>query len=247
METLIDIYNKILKFNNNEINYEYDRDGNIWFKFKCITDILEYKNRKDTLRDKIENSDKIKLKDLRKIKKDEQQDTIYINETGLYTLLIKSKMKKAIKFQLWLVKEALPNLRKYGKYEVDKKTQKKLDKLNNKIKSLEIDNKKLKNNLTKSKYPIGEHVYILEDDGLYKIGSTKNLNKRLNVYNTGRANKCEYKYYKKTKCAKEIEICMKSVLNKYIYKSKKEFYKCNLTTITNAINQCLKIEKQRIK
>ena len=61
METLIDIYNKLLKFNNKEINYEYDKEGQIWFKFKNITDILGYKNRKDTLRDKIEKVDKKKL------------------------------------------------------------------------------------------------------------------------------------------------------------------------------------------
>ena len=152
-------------------------------------------------------------------------------------------MKLALKFQLWLVKEALPNLRKYGKYEVDKKTKKRLNDLNDKIKSLELDNKKLKKNLTKRKYPYGNHIYIIEDEGLYKIGNTKDLNKRLTVYNTGRANKCEYKYYKKTKCAKEIETCMKSILNKYIYKSKKEFYDCSLTKIIKGINQCLKIEE----
>jgi hypothetical protein len=37
METLIDIYNKILKFNNNEINYEYDRDENYHHSFlSCL-------------------------------------------------------------------------------------------------------------------------------------------------------------------------------------------------------------------
>jgi len=248
METIIDIYNKLLVFNNSKINYEFDKDGTIWFKFMNIADILGYKSRKDALRDNVDKENKRKLTEIINIKKSyEQPDTIYINETGLYTLLIKSKMKVAVKFQLWLVKDALPNLRKYGKYKVSEKIKKKLDELNNKIKILENDNIKLKKNMTKRKYPTGNHIYVIEDEGLYKIGNTKDLNKRLQTYNTGKANKAEYKYYKKTNCAKEIETCMKAILNKYIYKSKKEFYNCSLNKIIKSIKKCLDIEEECIK
>ena len=72
----------------------------------------------------------------------------------------------------------------------------------------------------------------------------KNLNKRLEVYNTGRANKAEYAYYKQTDCAKEIETCMKVKLNKYLYKSNKEFYVCNIKKIISIIKKCLNIEKK---
>ena len=97
--------------------------------------------------------------------------------------------------------------------------------------------------MTKNKYPKGLHFYVLKDDGMYKIGHTKDLNKRLATYNTGNANKAEYSYYKKTDCAKEIEECMKSLLNEYIYKSNKEFYKCGLNKILIEVRKCLKIEK----
>ena len=248
MDTIIDIYNKLLIFNDNKINYEFDNNGIIWFKFMSIATILGYKSRKDALRDNVDKENKKKLIDIKHDKKSyEQPDTVYINETGLYTLLIKSRMKIAVKFQLWLVKEALPNLRKYGKYEIDKKIKKKLDNLNKKIKILEINNKKLKKNLTKKKYPNGYHIYVIEDDGLFKIGYAKDLNNRLKVYNTGKANKAEYVYYKKTNCAKEIEICLKALLNKYIYKSNKEFYDCSLNTIIKAIKKCLNIEEKCIK
>jgi hypothetical protein len=130
---------------------------------------------------------------------------------------------KAVEFQLWLVSEVFPNLRKYGKYEVNKKIKIKLKNLNYKIKELEKSNLILKNNMTKNKYPIGEHVYVILDVSTtkYKIGYTKNLKKRLEVYNTGNANKLTFEYYKKTNCAYEIELCMKALLNKYIYKSNK--------------------------
>ena len=79
---------------------------------------------------------------------------------------------------------------------------------------------------------------------MYKIGHTKDLNKRLSTYNTGKANKAEYSYYKKTECAKEIEECMKSLLNEYIYKSNKEFYNCSLSKILKEVRKCFKIEKE---
>jgi predicted GIY-YIG superfamily endonuclease len=97
--------------------------------------------------------------------------------------------------------------------------------------------------MTKNKYPHGLHFYVLKDDGMYKIGHTKDLNKRLSTYNTGKANKAEYSYYKKTECAKEIEECMKSLLNEYIYKSNKEFYNCSLNKILKEVRKCFKIEK----
>jgi prophage antirepressor-like protein len=244
METIIDIYNNLLSYNNNKINYLIDTDENIWFKFQDVNTILEYKSSKDTLRDKISKENKSKYKNIKIINKIKikQENTIYVNEYGLYELLLSSKMPIAKNFQLWLIKDALPKLRKYGKYELDNKIKKKIDILNNKIKILKKNNTILKNNMTKDKYPNGYHIYIIKDNGLYKIGYTKNLKKRLSTYNTGKANKCYYVYYKKTECAKEIEICMKAFLNRYIYKSNKEFYNCSEKIIINVINKCLKIE-----
>jgi prophage antirepressor-like protein len=244
MNTILDIYNSVLKYNNNVINFIIDFDGNIWFKFLNITKMLNYKSRKDALR-LIKKENKKLIKNIKTFNKtDNHPNTVFINEIGLYTFLIKSKMKEAIEFQLWLVSDVLPNLRKFGKYEVNKKIKNKLKNLNNKIIELEKANLILKNNMTKNKYPIGEHVYAILDDSKYKIGYTKNLKKRLEVYNTGKANKSTFVYYKKTNCANEIELCVKALLNKYIYKSNKEFYNCSLDKIIEAINKCIKVEKK---
>jgi predicted GIY-YIG superfamily endonuclease len=97
--------------------------------------------------------------------------------------------------------------------------------------------------MTKNKYPKGMHFYVLKDEGMYKIGYTKDLTKRLATYNTGNANKASYTYYKKTDCAKEIEECMKALLNEYIYKSDKEFYNCSLNKILTEVRKCFKLEK----
>jgi prophage antirepressor-like protein len=244
MNIITDIYDKLLVYNDTKINFIVDINNIVWFKFSNIANILEYKNRNDIVRDVIDKKHKKHIKDI----KTEynltitQPDTVYINEPGLYKLLIRSRMKKAEIFQTWLIEDALPKLRTAGKFVVDDETKLKIKNLNNKIKLLTKTNKILKNNLTKNKYPSGMHFYVLKDDGMYKIGYTKDLNKRLAVYNTGKANIAKYSYYKRTDCAKQIEECMKSLLNEYIYKSDKEFYKCSLNKILKKVKECLEIE-----
>ena len=248
MNSFIDILNNTLIYNNNKINILLDIDNNIWFQFISIAKLLNYKSKKDALKDNVSKENKRRLKDIKIIfKNNDHPNTIYINESGLYNFLISSRMKKAKEFQLWLINEVLPNIRKYGKYEVNKKLKLKLKNLNKKIKLLEKQNETLKKNMTKNKYPKGMYIYILEDEKLFKIGYTNDLQKRINNYNIGKANKAEYKYYRKTKCGLEIEKCMKSILNKYIYKSNKEFYNCKLEKIINALAKCLSIEKKCAK
>lgn len=245
MENLINIFNNQLTYKNNEIKIIIDINNIIWFKFRNIVDILNYKNKKDVLNKNIEKKNKIHLKNLKllfKIK-NEHPNTIYINEIGLYTLLIKSKQKKAKEFQKWIINDILPSLRKHGKYEVNKKIKLKIKNLNNKINILIKENETLKQNMINNNYPSGTHIYVIEDNNKYKIGYTSNLKKRLAVYNTNKSDKISYAFYKKTKCAKEIESCLKALLNKYLYRKNSEYYNCNLDIIIEKIKKCLKFEK----
>lgn len=246
MNSIIDIYNKILYFNDEEINFIFDTDNILWFKFSNVAQILEYKDRNDVLKKHVDKKYRKHIKNIitnQELIK-QKPDTVYITESGLYKLLIKSRMKNAEKFQTWLIEQALPKLRQYGKYEVDKKTQTKIKKLNHKILLLTKSNNQLKKNMTKNKYPKGMHFYVLKDNNMYKIGYTKDLTKRLAAYNTGNSNNISYSYYKKTDCAKEIEECMKALLNEYIYKSNKEFYNCSLNKILTEVKKCFKLEKK---
>ena len=245
MNTIIDIFNNQLIYNKNKINYVIDIENNIWFKFLSIAKLLKYKSSKDALRDLVNKDNKALLKNIKiLIKVKEHPNTVYINEKGIYHFLIKSRMTSAKNFQEWLINDVLPNLRKYGKYEINKKIKKKLINLNKKISKLEKDNIKLKKDMTKNKFPTGTHVYIIEDNKKYKIGYTDDLQKRLYTYNTGKADKVDYSYYKKTKCGKEVETCLKSMLNKYLYKSNKEFYVCDIDIIIKKILKCIKYEKK---
>ena len=46
MNTIIDLYNKLLVYNDTNINFIIDTTNIIWFRLADVTDILEYKSRK---------------------------------------------------------------------------------------------------------------------------------------------------------------------------------------------------------
>jgi predicted GIY-YIG superfamily endonuclease len=82
----------------------------------------------------------------------------------------------------------MPQIRKYSKYELNKKEMKKIDKMNKKLKSIKKSNKDLLTNQKNIDYSEGNHIYIIKqkvnNKTYHKIGYTKNLNKRIKTYNT---------------------------------------------------------------
>ena len=60
-------------------------------------------------------------------------NTIYINESGLYSLILRSKLESARAFKRWVTKEVLPSIRKTGKYSYDDMAHKYNDRLTFKI------------------------------------------------------------------------------------------------------------------
>jgi hypothetical protein len=158
--------------------------------------------------------------------------TIFIDESGLYKLLTNSKKELAQKFRDDVFSNILPTIRKTGKYNVGNKD--KLKELNKEI----ID---LKNNQRNIKYPIGKAIYIIKklinNKKYYKLGRTRDLNKRLKVYNTGNPNKLLYKYF----CMiddENLDKCIKKFMKNKEYIKNKEFYVTKLSDIITILNKC---------
>ena len=134
----------------------FDIDGNIWFKLKDVYKILGYSNLKDlifknNLNDKYKKSyDKIKVYPLWGTPYNFQKNTIFVNEPGLYYVLLKSEKPKAKIFLEKLTFEIMPKIRETGQYIVNSNEQEKINKLNDKIKNLKMKN----NNLTE------ENIYL---------------------------------------------------------------------------------------
>ena len=97
-----------------------------WFVGKDVAKILGYSNSRDALKRYVDDEDKgvAKLDTL-----GGKQNQTIINESGLYSLILSSKMPNAKKFKHWVTSEVLPAIRKHGAYMTDEKA---FDVVNNK-------------------------------------------------------------------------------------------------------------------
>ena len=93
-------------------------DNEIWFVGKDVAEILSYTNTRDALAKRVDEEDKrdgVAICD----PIGREQKPVLINESGLYSLILSSKMPNARKFKRWVTSEVLPTLRKTGHYEME--------------------------------------------------------------------------------------------------------------------------------
>ena len=85
-----------------------------WFVGKDVASVLGYSNPRDALAKRVDDDDK-KDAPIQGVLGGEQNMTI-INESGLYSLILSSKLPTAKKFKHWVTSEVLPTIRKHGAY-----------------------------------------------------------------------------------------------------------------------------------
>lgn len=98
-------------FDNNEVRTQII-NSQIYFVGKDIAETLGYSNPQKAIRDHVDSEDKT------------QNETftvngtalMLINESGLYSLVLKSKLPSAKRFKRWVTSEVLPSIRKHGAY-----------------------------------------------------------------------------------------------------------------------------------
>lgn len=96
-------------------------DGTVWFVGKDVAEILGYTNPSEALADHVDEEDKLNSKTLSSFNLDlGQRGGWLINESGLYSLVLSSKLPSAKKFKRWVTSEVLPSIRKTGAYAVPK-------------------------------------------------------------------------------------------------------------------------------
>lgn len=109
--------NELQIFNNEEFGNvrSFMIDNEPWFVGKDVAEALGYKNVRDSLARHIDSDDKrdgVVIHD----SMGREQKPIIINESGLYSLILSSKLESAKKFKHWVTSEVLPTLRKTGSY-----------------------------------------------------------------------------------------------------------------------------------
>ena len=105
-------------------------EDEIWFKAVVVATILKYTNQCKAIRDHVDPEDKRKLSELMsKSKRNESfhlktdslkgndGNSLYLSESGLYSLVLCSKLELAKTFKRRVTKDVLPSIRKTGKYD----------------------------------------------------------------------------------------------------------------------------------
>lgn len=111
---------QIFKFNGLDVRTVLI-DGEPYFVGKDIAEILGYAKSRNAIKNHVDDEDK---KDA-PIQGDlgGTQTMTVINESGLYSLILSSKLPTAKKFKHWVTSEVLPAIRKHGGYLTDEKIE----------------------------------------------------------------------------------------------------------------------------
>lgn len=117
---------------NNIVAFKYEeqqvrtieKNGEPWFVGKDVADILGYSDTAQAVRKHIDNEDKGVVE---MTTPGGKQPVTIINESGLYSLILSSKLPTAKKFKHWVTSEVLPSIRKTGEYKITPAQQNRLD------------------------------------------------------------------------------------------------------------------------
>ena len=106
-------------FVNKELELEVravEINGEGWLVGKDVAEVLGYSNSRDALSNHVDDEDKasVAIYDGR-----QNRNMTIINESGLYSLVLSSKLPGAKKFKRWVTSEVLPSIRKHGMYATD--------------------------------------------------------------------------------------------------------------------------------
>jgi len=105
---------QVFNFNENQIRTLLI-NNEPHFVGKDVVDILGYQNGSRDINRHVDDEDKI----THQINTSGQRrNVLFINESGLYSLILSSKLPTAKKFKRWVTSEVLPQIRKTGQYQV---------------------------------------------------------------------------------------------------------------------------------
>ena len=118
------IIEKVFKYEATElpvIKYEDE----VWFKAVVVATILKYTNQRKAIRDHVDPEDKRKLSELMSKSKgnesfrlkENEGNSLYLSESGLYSLVLRSKLESAKELKRWVTSQVLPSIQKTGRYD----------------------------------------------------------------------------------------------------------------------------------
>ena len=95
-------------------------DNQPYFVGKDVAETLGYTNTNKAIKDHVDEEDKLTE---RIVMSGQNREVILINESGLYSLILTSKLPSANKFKRWVTNEVLPSIRETGAYNTNQSKQ----------------------------------------------------------------------------------------------------------------------------
>ncbi|WP_434793141.1 hypothetical protein TPDSL_23320 [Terrisporobacter petrolearius] len=186
-----DLYNSYKTFSNNEFGEirTLEVNNTAWLVGKDVASVLQYNEPSKAVVRHVDEDDRIKHPITDSTGRD--QESWIINESGLYSLILSSKMENAKKFKKWVTSEVLPSIRKHGAYMTDDTIEKALTspdfliQLATKLKeeqekSKELEDKLEKNSkmlnqiaISKNSLLVREVAKVISNQHSIKIGEKK--------------------------------------------------------------------------
>ena len=174
--------NEIMTFNNMEFGKirTIEKDGEPWFLGRDITEALGYQNGSRDIDRHVDQED-ITTEQI--VLSGQRREVILINESGLYSLIMGSRLPNAKKFKRWVTSEVLPQIRKTGGYHLPQTYSEALRALAEKAEQNEkllADNQRMRPKeifadavaASKTSILIGELAKLITQNG-YEIGQTR--------------------------------------------------------------------------
>ena len=90
-----------------------EKEGEVWWVGKDVATVLGYADANKAIAIHVDDDDKLNDKMASSLG---QRGGWFINESGLYSLILSSKLPTAKKFKRWVTSEVLPSIRKHGAY-----------------------------------------------------------------------------------------------------------------------------------
>ena len=135
-------------------------DSTPYFVGKDVAEVLGYKNPNEAINEHLDSEDRLNSKTLSSFEIDlGQRGGWLINESGVYSLILSSKLQSAKKFKHWVTSEVLPAIRKTGSYSLPMNYESALEQLLAEVKRnnrLALENEELKESVVEMDRVIGE-------------------------------------------------------------------------------------------
>ena len=237
----------------------FDIEGNIWFKYKDILKTLQYTsidkaiNKFDISSNFKQKYNNIEVLPSREVPFNFQNNTLFINESGLYEVLSKSTKPIAKIFMNKYFTDIMPQIRKSGIYVSSKKDLNKINELNSKLNNLKdkVNNLKDENNFLDNKHRFhpssNGYAYINQTTCIckgkkkkcYKFGITENIKTRIPPYKTGNPTFKLLYYIPLNIDINQLETCIVSVMMPHEVKKNNETVSfISLNKLKTTINDC---------